>query len=236
MPCGSALRTRSELWLVAALATSCLPAFGQSADDDTCHKGAGQPAIEACTRLIDAKRASGREYAVLLNDRGLLFHKREMPRAHRRSRRSHQNRCGPWLPPGSDSGLAKPASAASIKRLPISRAGIIAPQRAIICKSRGGAYSRKGDDAQAIADYSRAIELDPKLAIAWASARPCPGTQRQARSVREPILLKLSDDGARQQGLCSISARSESFARQGSNYASCFSSSSVRRFSIICTE
>lgn len=170
MPCGSALRTVQSFGLVAALATSCLPACGQSADDDTCHKGAGQPAIEACTRLIDAKRASGREYAVLLNDRGLLFHKAgDSTRAIAdldEAIKTDATLAPAWF----NRGLAKTSLGRFDQAIAdFTRAGIIAPQRAIIWQSRGGAYSRKGDDAQAIADYSRAIELDPKLAIAWAS-------------------------------------------------------------------
>ncbi|MBN9081652.1 MAG: hypothetical protein BGP04_11080 [Rhizobiales bacterium 62-17] len=173
MGTGSTLhRTGRRFGLVAALTTwLALPAFGQTAaDDTTCHKGAGQPAIEACTRIIDAKRASGRERAVLFNDRGLLFHKAgDAARAIAdldEAIKTDATLAPAWFNRGlANTGLGHFDRAIA----DFTRAGIIAPQRAIIWQSRGGAYSRKGDDAQAIEDYSRAIGLDPKLAIAWAS-------------------------------------------------------------------
>jgi tetratricopeptide (TPR) repeat protein len=60
-----------------------------------------------------------------------------------------------------------PARSAATRIRPGEIQDTVLPTAAIAYSNRGDAYSRKGDDAHAIADYSKAIEIDPNFEEAY---------------------------------------------------------------------
>ncbi|MDR6871021.1 tetratricopeptide (TPR) repeat protein [Bosea sp. BE125] len=139
------------------------------ADETLCHKTTGQPAIDACTKLIASKRFSGHELAVLLNDRGLLFLRSgEAQRAI--ADYDEALAADPGLGTALyDRGLALTQLGRIDQAiLDFGRAGTLVPDRAAIWQSRGVAYFLKADFTRAIEDLDRAISLDAKAATAWA--------------------------------------------------------------------
>jgi tetratricopeptide (TPR) repeat protein len=142
---------------------------GSPADETLCHETTGQPAIDACTRLIASKRFSGHELAVLLNDRGLLFYRSGDPQ---RALADYDEALA------ADSGLGTAfynrglalTQTGKIDQaiLAFGRAGELVPDRAAMWQSRGVAYFMKEDFTRAIADLNRAISLDANAATAWA--------------------------------------------------------------------
>ncbi|WP_439498739.1 tetratricopeptide repeat protein [Bosea sp. (in: a-proteobacteria)] len=140
-----------------------------SSDDALCHKSTGQAAIDACTRLIDSKRFSGHDLAVLLNDRGLLFYRSDNPQRavadYDAALAANPGLGTAWYNRGlAQSELGELDDAIEN----FGRAGKLVPDRAAIWQSRGFVYFMKDEYARAIEDLDRAISLDPKMATAWA--------------------------------------------------------------------
>ncbi|MCP4561604.1 MAG: tetratricopeptide repeat protein [Bosea sp.] len=139
-----------------------------NADDVLCHKSTGQPAIEACGRLIASKRFSGHELAVLLNDRGLLFYRNgDAERAvadYDAALAADPGLGTAWY----NRGLARTKLSQLDRAIEdFGQAGKLVPDRAVIWHSRGVARFMMSAFAPAIEDFDRAIGLDPRMALAW---------------------------------------------------------------------
>jgi tetratricopeptide (TPR) repeat protein len=151
------------------VAATLLAGFPAAADDmDTCYNGSGKSAIAACTRLIGSGKYKGKDLASVHGQRAFQ-HKvmDELDQALADYNRAIQ------IQPTA----LRYSNRANAKRLMDDTAGALAdldealrldPKRATVFAVRGLIWAHdKKDPDRAIADYSKAIEIEPNFTSSY---------------------------------------------------------------------
>jgi tetratricopeptide (TPR) repeat protein len=153
---------------MAALLFAAPASAASKQDHSECHRGSGDVAIAACTRVVNDRNESRKNRAIAYNNRGIARHNKgdleraiedynEAIRLNPRHAGAYYNRGVAWRNKGDLERAIED----------YSEAIRLNPRHAGAYNNRGIAWKNKGDLERAIEDYDEAIRLNPRDAGAY---------------------------------------------------------------------
>jgi len=180
-----------QKWTLAALigmTAFCFAVPAAADDGETCVRGSGDTAIEACTRLLKSGRFDKRNLALIYSNRANQWERKgDLDKAmqdHSEAIRTDATYAAGYMHRGNayarrgdwDRAIADHSEAIRID-----------PAYANGFYNRGLTYSRKGDHERAIADFTKGIELNANSSQLW-------GQRCWSRAVIGKQLQEAGDD------------------------------------------
>jgi tetratricopeptide (TPR) repeat protein len=160
-----------QKWTLAALigmTAACFAVPAEADDGETCVRGSGDSAIEACTRLLKSGRFDKRNLALIYSNRANQWERKgdfdKAMQDHSEAIRTDATYAAGYMHRGNayarrgdwDRAIADHSEAIRID-----------PAYANGFYNRGLTYSRKGDHERAIADFTKGIELNANSSQLW---------------------------------------------------------------------
>ena len=166
--CRSFLVPVSALAGLIGLTTACFVVPAAADDGETCVRGSGDAAIEACTRLLKSGRFDKRNLALIYSNRANQWERKgdfdKAMQDHGEAIKTDATYAAGYMHRGNLYARRGDYDRAIADHSELIR---IDPAYANGFYNRGLTYSRKGDHERAIADFTKGIELSANSSQLW---------------------------------------------------------------------